>query len=144
DDVGEGHRRRLRRQGDAEGRRQECGHEYGRRREARCVQARYADHGDRAGLRSGIVPQGLITPLDTSDDRLVARVHELLLACHMEASPRVPYRDEAETASYLRHPPPFERRPLWIAGDVEGFARLGIIDGSRSGWLELAVAQSSR
>jgi mycothiol synthase len=59
-------------------------------------------------------------------------------------SPRVPYRDEAETAAYLRHPPSFERRPLWIAGDVEGFARLGIIDGSRSAWLELAVAQPSR
>lgn len=58
--------------------------------------------------------------------------------------PRVPYRDEAETALYLRHPPPFEQRPLWIAGDVDGFARLGIIEGSRSAWLELVVAQPSR
>ena len=58
--------------------------------------------------------------------------------------PRVPYRDETETASYLRHPPPFERRLLWIVGGVEGFARLGIIDGSRSAWLELVVAQPSR
>jgi mycothiol synthase len=56
----------------------------------------------------------------------------------------VPYRDEAETASYLRHPPPFEKRPLWVAGDVEGFARLGIIEGSRSAWLELVVARPSR
>jgi GNAT superfamily N-acetyltransferase len=86
----------------------------------------------------------MIRPLDTSDDRLLARVHQLLLACHEEASPRVPYRDEAETVAFLRHPPPFERRPLWIAGDVDGFARLGIIDGSRSAWLELAVAQGSR
>jgi GNAT superfamily N-acetyltransferase len=85
-----------------------------------------------------------VRPLDTGDDRLVARVHALLRACHEEASPRVPYRDEAETAGFLRHPPPFERRPLWIAGDVEGFARLGIVDGSRSAWLELAVAQPSR
>jgi mycothiol synthase len=68
----------------------------------------------------------------------------LLLACHTEASPRVPYRDEAETAAYLRNPPPFEKRPLWIAGDVEGFARLGIIDGSKLAWLELAVAPQSR
>jgi GNAT superfamily N-acetyltransferase len=86
----------------------------------------------------------MINPLDTNDDRLVARVHQLLLACHEEASPRVPYREEAETAAYLRNPPPFERRSLWIAGDVEGFARLAIIDGSRSAWLELAVAHRSR
>jgi GNAT superfamily N-acetyltransferase len=86
----------------------------------------------------------VIRPLDTSDDQLLARVHELLLACHLESLARVPYRDGEATAAYFRHPPSFERRLCWVAGDVDGFARLGIVDGSRSAWLELAVAASAR
>jgi len=97
-----------------------------------------------SGLRSSVAAQTLIRRLDPAGDRLVSRVHELLLACHLEASPRVPYRDAAETAAFFRHPPPFEARPLWIADDVPGFASLKVAEGSASGWLELAVSPRTR
>jgi mycothiol synthase len=96
------------------------------------------------GIRCAVVAQTLIHRLDPADDRLLARVHKLLLACHQEASPGVPYRDVAETAAFFRHPPPFEARPLWIAGDVDGFAWLKVAGGSSSGWLELAVSSAAR
>jgi GNAT superfamily N-acetyltransferase len=56
----------------------------------------------------------------------------------------VPYRTADETAAYFRYPPPYERRPLWVAGDIEGFAGLFITEGSDSAWLQLAVAAASR
>ena len=58
---------------------------------------------------------------------LLDRVYELMAVCHAEASPEAPLRSRAEVEAFLRHPPEFETREVWIAesdGDCVGFGLL--------------------
>ena len=83
---------------------------------------------------------------DLTDD-LVRRVYDVMARCHAEASAEEPYRSQAETEAFLRHPPTSEARDYWVAGGAgtcAGFAQLAIVDGSSRGRVEVLVHPDHR
>jgi mycothiol synthase len=71
--------------------------------------------------------RAMVRVLDLASKELLDRVYELMAVCHAEASPEAPLRSRAEVEAFLRHPPEFETREVWIAdSDAEcvGFGLL--------------------
>jgi mycothiol synthase len=70
-----------------------------------------------------------------------------MAGCHAEANAEEPYRSQADTEAYLRHPPAVEARDYWIAessGDCVGFGQLGVLHGSPTGHVEILVRPDAR
>ena len=81
-----------------------------------------------------------------SVDDLTA-IYVVMVQCHVESNAEEPYRSLAETGAYLRHPPGFEPRYSWLAergGECQGFAQLGVVDGSAAGSVEILVRPDAR
>lgn len=83
--------------------------------------------------------------LDPSE--LPEELHDLMAVCHGEENAEEPYRSRADTEAYLRNPPESEARDCWIAesrGECVGFAQLGVLRESPSGYVEILVRPDAR
>src|SRR3954452_16430820 len=86
----------------------------------------------------------MVRALDVASGELLDRVYELMAVCHPEAHPEAPMRSRAEVEAFLRHPPEFETRESWIAGDCAGFGLLAVGPALPTARVELLVHPDSR
>jgi mycothiol synthase len=98
-----------------------------------------------ANAQYAVVPVRLFDPSAVPAE-LMQGVHDVMARCHAEANAEEPYRSQADTAAYLRHPPEAEARFHWIAeagGACAGFAELRV-HGSPTAHADILVHPDAR